>query len=499
MITHQARPVPRIPKGFKDTFAPDVIARLAMVEAIRQVYERYGFEPLETSAVEYVDVLGKFLPEGDTPEGGIFAFRDDDKQWIALRYDLTAPLSRVVAQYGSDLPVPFRRYQIGPVWRVEKPGPGRFREFMQFDIDTVGTASMAADAEVCAVLAESMEAIGISRGNYVIRVNNRKVLNGVLEATGLPCTDPEVAESRRLTILRAIDKLDRIGIDGVRELLCEGRTDASGDFTAGAGLNEFQAELVLQFVQSGGDDRALVCAKLAALVGNSAVGQEGVHELRQIHELLEVMGFDADRVIFDPSVVRGLAYYTGPVFEAALTFEVKDEDGQQRPFGSVAGGGRYDDLVQRFTGSIVPATGASIGVDRLLAALKVLGRLEVSRRQGPVVVTIMEPQRLTEYQRMVSDLRQAGIAAELYLGAGGFRAQLKYADKRQAPVVVIAGEDEFARNQVSLKDLRLGSKLSKVIAGRNEWLQRQPAQETISREALVTKTQEMLKRGIPAD
>jgi histidyl-tRNA synthetase len=499
MITDKARPTPRIPKGFKDTFAAGIVARLSMVEAIRQVYERYGFEPLETSAVEYVDVLGKFLPESETPEGGIFAFRDDDNQWIALRYDLTAPLSRVVAQYGSDLPVPFRRYQIGPVWRVEKPGPGRFREFIQFDIDTVGTASMAADAEVCAVLAESMEAIGISRGNYVIRVNNRKVLNGVLEATGLPCTDPEAIESQRLTILRTIDKLDRIGIDGVRELLCDGRTDTSGDFTTGAGLDALQAELVLQLVNAGGADRALVCARLAELVGNSAVGQDGVRELRQIHELLEVMGFGPDRIIFDPSVVRGLAYYTGPVFEAALTFEVRDEDGQRRPFGSVAGGGRYDDLVQRFTGTFVPATGASIGVDRLLAALQVLGQLEISRRQGPVVVTVMEPQRLTEYQRMVSELRKASIAAELYLGEGSFRAQLRYADKRQAPIVVIAGEDEFASNQVSLKDLRLGSKLSKAISARDEWLKRQPAQELVSRDELVTKTQEMLKRGIPDD
>jgi histidyl-tRNA synthetase len=467
-----------------------------MVESIREVYERYGFEPLETSAVEYVDVLGKYLPESDTPEGGIFAFRYDmDKQWVALRYDLTAPLSRVVAQYGDDLPTPFRRYQIGPVWRMEKPEPGRFREFLQFDIDTVGTASMAADAEVCAVLAESLEAIGISRSNYVIRVNNRKVLNGVLEAVGLSFTSAEAAESQRLSILRAIDKLDRVGLDGVRELLGQGRRDASGDFTPGAGLNERQAELVLRFVQAGGNDRALVCAKLAELVGESAVGREGVHELLQIHELLEVMGLGADRVVFDPSVVRGLAYYTGPVFEAALTFEITEE-GQKQPFGSVAGGGRYDDLVERFTGRIVPATGVSIGVDRLLTALKTLGQLAASGRQGPVVVTVMDQQRFTEYQRMVTDLRAAGVAAEIYLGDGNFRTQLKYADRRNAPVVVIAGEDEFARHQVSLKDLRLGTQLSKEISARDEWLKRQPAQISVPREDLVTRTREMLAREI---
>jgi histidyl-tRNA synthetase len=503
MTTSKNRPRPRTPGGFRDTFATDIIARRSMVEAIREVYERYGFEPLETSAVEYVDVLGKYLPESDTPQEGIFAFRysaslkprEKDMEWVALRYDLTAPLSRVVAQYGDKLPTPFRRYQIGPVWRWEKLEPGRFREFLQFDIDTVGTASMAADAEVCAVLAESLESLGISKGNYIIRVNNRKVLNGVIEALDLSCTSPEAAESQRDSIFRAIDKFDRVGFDGIRELLRQGRMDDSGDFTPGAELDERQAELVLQFMQAGGNDRAFVCAKLADLVGDSAVGREGVHELRQIHELLDVMGFGADRVVFDPSIVRGLSYYTGPVFEATLPFEEITEEGK-KPFGSVAGGGRSDGLVERFTGRKVPATGVSIGVDRLLTALKTLGQLAVGGRQGPVVVTVMDPQRFTEYQRMVTDLRAAGVAAEIYLGDGNFRAQLKYANRRNAPVVVIAGEDEFARNQISLKDLRLGKEWSKKISARDEWLKRQPAQIAVPREALVASTREMLAREI---
>jgi histidyl-tRNA synthetase len=492
--SEQNRPIPRIPKGFKDTFADDVVARRTMIETIRGVYERYGFEPLETSAVEYVEVLGKFLPESDTPEGGIFAF-DDDGEWNALRYDLTAPLARVVAQYGNQLPMPFRRYQVGPVWRREKPDPGRFREFIQFDIDTVGTASMAADAEVCAVVAESLEALGLQRGNYIIRVNNRKVLNGVLEAIGLSFVDPEVTKARHLAVFRAIDKLDRVGVDGVRELLGEGRRDPSGDFTAGAQLDTRQADLVLQFVQSGGHDRAVVCAQLAELVEKSRVGREGVQELQQIHELLEVMGFDSDRVAFDPSIVRGLEYYTGPVFEATLTFESADQEGRRRPFGSVAGGGRYDDLVQRFTGTLVPATGFSIGVDRLLTALKTRGGAETAAWQGPVVVTIMDPHRFPEYQRMVTDLRTAGVAAELYLGAGNMRRQLQYADKRKAPIAVIAGEDEFARNEVSLKDLRLGRELAQTIQNRQEWLERQPAQVAVAREDLVSKIREILARA----
>ena len=469
-----------------------------MIDTIREVYERYGFEPLETSAVEYVDVLGKFLPESDTPQEGIFSFKDDtDDEWKALRYDLTAPLARVVAQYGNELPEPFRRYQIGSVWRQEKPEPGRFREFTQFDIDTVGATSMAADAEVCAVVADSLEAIGVDRGDYIIRVNNRKVLNGVLETIGMLSADADAAEAQRLTILRAIDKLDRVGIAGVRELLGKGRKDPSGDFTRGAELDDHQADCILQFVQSGADDRALVCANLAKLVESSVEGQQGVQELQHMHELLEAMGFGADRVVFDPSIVRGLAYYTGPVFEAALTFETDDQDGQKRQFGSVAGGGRYDDLVQRFTGALVPATGFSIGVDRLLAALKALGRLDASSRQGPVVVTIMDRQHFTEYQRMVTDLRTAGIAAELYVGDRNFRQQLRYADRRNAPIAVIAGGDEFARNEVSLKDLRLGRERSKEISDRQEWLKRQTAQVTVAREDLISAAKEILSRTMP--
>jgi histidyl-tRNA synthetase len=468
----------RLPSGFQDVFAEDLLARQRMIASICDVYARFGFAPLETPAAEYVEVLGKYLPESDEPQGGIFALRDDDGQWIALRYDLTAPLSRVVAQYGQQLPSPYRRYQVSPVWRREKPGPGRFRQFYQCDFDTVGSASPAADAEVCAVLCAAMEAVGIGRGDYQVRVNNRKVLNGVLEAAGIS------GDAMQLAVLRAIDKLDRVGMDGVRELLGRGRKDPSGDFTEGAGLSAEQAEAVLEFVGVDGRDGADTCAKLRALVAASRVGGEGVDELERIVELLDAEGLGPDQVKIDPTVVRGLGYYTGPVFEAALTFDVTDEEGVPRRFGSVAGGGRYDDLVERFTGGKVPATGASIGVDRLLSALRVLGR-GADALQGPVVVTVLDASRLTEYQRMARELRDSGIPAELYLGDGGFRAQLKYADKRHAPVVVIAGEDEFARGEVSIKDLRLGAQLSREIKDRDEWRKGQPAQISASRETLV--------------
>ncbi len=485
-----ARPVPRVPKGFRDLTAADVVARRKMLNTISEVYERFGFEPLETPAVEFADALGKFLPESDTPAGGVFSLRDDDSRWIALRYDLTAPLSRFYALNANQLTSPYRRYQIAPVWRQEKPGPGRFREFYQCDFDTVGTESMVADAEICAVAATCYEALGIGRGNYMVRVNNRKVLNGVLDLIQLP-EDSETAHTR-LTVLRAIDKLDRLGVKGVRQLLGKGRLDESGDFTQGAGLGPEQIDTVLGYLEATAEDRGGVCQRLREMVGTSEVGLEGVRELEEIHELLEAMDLGEDQVIFDPSVVRGLAYYTGPVVEAVLTFEV-EEGGEKKEFGSVLGGGRYDDLVKRFTGNRIPATGGSIGVDRLLAALKALERLDAQASHQPVVITIFERDRMADYQRMASELRSAGIAAELYLGSKGFRQQLKYADRRNSPVAVLCGSNEFESGEVTLKDLVLGSKLSKKIKDREE-CKAQPAQISEPREELVAGVRQLLDR-----
>ena len=483
------RPVARLPRGLRDTFAGSVVARQRMIDTIRGVYERYGFAPLETPAFEYVDALGKYLPDGDIPAGGIFAFRDEDSSWVALRYDLTAPLSRIFSEHRNDLPIPFRRYQVGLVWRNERPGPGRFREFYQFDIDTVGSASMAADAEVCCVLAEALEALQISRGDYVIRVNDRKALNGVVEVAGLP-TD----EQTSLTVLRAIDKLDRLGLEGVRQLLGAGRTDESGDFTEGAHLTESQAQRIIDLLSVKEDSRAKVCDRFEEIVRGSAVGQEGVAELREIDRFLTAAGYAEDRVVFDPTVVRGLAYYTGPVFEAALTFEVADEAGEKRQFGSVAGGGRYDYLVERFIGEKVPATGASIGVDRLLSALEALGKVATQDSSAPVVVTVMDKDRTLDYQKLTFELRGAGIAAEMYLGDGNFRDQLRYADARGAVVAVIAGSREFEGGQVSLKDLRLGRELSKQFTERQAWLKEQPAQVTVPVENFLSEVRAILAR-----
>jgi len=484
----QPRPKAETPKGFRDYFGAEVTERQQMLEKIAEVYRLHGFDPLETAAVETVEALGKFLPDVDRPNEGVFAFEEDDT-WLALRYDLTAPLARVAAQYRNDLPFPYRRYAMGPVWRNEKPGPGRFRQFYQCDADTVGAPSVAADAEICGMLADTLEAVGIPRGDYIVRVNNRKVLNGVLEVAGLSGDDK--AHERGI-VLRAIDKLDRLGEGGVRALLGKGREDESGDFTKGAGLADAQADVIMGFMDARRADGPATVARLRELVSDSAIGQDGVAELETIASLLAAQGYGPDRIVIDPSVVRGLGYYTGPVYEAELTFEIFDEKGRPRQFGSVAGGGRYDDLVKRFTGQEVPATGVSIGVDRLLAALRAKGRLSGATR-GPVIVTVMDRDRMAEYQRMASDLRHAGIRAEVYLGnPKNFGNQLKYADKRQSPVAVIQGSDEAARGVVQIKDLVLGAKLAQD-ATLEEW-KSQPAQVEVPLSDLVAQVRAILDR-----
>ena len=490
------RPKARVPKGLRDIPAATVRVEAAMLARIGEVYELYGFEPLETSAFEYADALGKFLPDEDRPNAGVFSFQDDDDQWLSLRYDLTAPLARYVAENYDGLPKPFRRYQTGPVWRNEKPGPGRYRQFTQFDADTVGAPGVAADAEMCMMAADCLEALGIPRGAYVMRVNNRKVLDGVLETCGVVGEGPDF-EKQHLIVMRAIDKLDRLGAEGVRFLLGQGRKDESGDFTEGAGLDEAQIEGIISFTQSGGGTREDVCAAMESLVGDSAIGLEGVAELREIDALLTAVGYDADRIAFDPAVVRGLGYYTGPVYEAELTFEATGDDGEVTRFGSVGGGGRYDDLVERFKGIKVPATGFSVGVSRLYSALEALGVLDkvvTDTVAAPVIVLVMDKEEMPRYQKMVTELRQAGIRSELYLGGSGMRAQVKYADRRGAPVVVIEGEDERGKGEITLKDLILGSQKSQEIEDNAEWRESSHAQISVPRADLVSQVSAVLAR-----
>jgi len=484
----------RLPRGLADRGPAEIAATRHMVEAIRTVFERYGFEPVETPAIEYTDALGKFLPDQDRPNEGVFSFQDDDEQWLSLRYDLTAPLARYVAENYQNLALPYRSYRYGTVFRNEKPGPGRYRQFMQFDADTVGAPTMAADAEMCMLAADTMEALGIKRGDYVVKVNNRKVLDGIMESIGI---GGDGNAGKRLTVLRAIDKLDRLGADAVRMLLGKGRKDESGDFTKGAELSDTATDAVLGFLSTTANNLDETFARVESLVSGSNQGIDGVMELRGVAELIAASGYDDGRVRIDTSVVRGLEYYTGPVYEVELTFEVKDEKGRPVRFGSVGGGGRYDGLVSRFMGQPVPATGFSIGVSRLQAALAALGKLGEKPEAGPVVVTVFDRDRIADYQSMVASLRAANIRAELYLGnpKNNLGNQLKYADRRGSPCAVIQGGDEKARGEVQIKDLILGAEIAGLSKEREDYLKKQAEAQFAVKEAdLVAEVRKLLAR-----
>ncbi|WP_316859342.1 histidine--tRNA ligase [uncultured Cohaesibacter sp.] len=465
----------RLPRGFVDRTAEDIRSSDDMIAKIKAVYEHHGFDAIETPTFEYTDCLGKFLPDTDRPNAGVFSVQDDDEQWMSLRYDLTAPMARHVAENFNEIQLPYRTYRVGYVYRNEKPGPGRFRQFMQFDADTVGAPGVQADAEACMMMADTLEALGIERGNYVIRVNNRKVLDGVMEEIGFG--GDEHAEAR-LTVLRAVDKLDKFGPDGVRLLLGEGRKDESGDFTKGAGLSSENVEKVIAFTE-----------------GTLDMDNDGTRELDTMQAIFDACGYGEDRIKIDPSVVRGLEYYTGPVYEAELLFDVTNEKGEVVQFGSVGGGGRYDGLVKRFVGRDVPATGFSIGVSRLMTALKNLGKLGDEIVVAPVLVTVMDGdvESLGHYMKMVQDLRAAGVRSELYQGNWKkFGNQLKYADKRGCPLAIIQGSDEKEQGIIQIKDLEEGKRLSAEIEDNATWRESRPAQVEVPLAEMVETVKKML-------
>ncbi|HTO27405.1 MAG TPA: histidine--tRNA ligase, partial [Devosia sp.] len=467
---------------------------------IRRVYERYGFDPVETPLLEYTETLGKFLPDTDRPNAGVFSIQDDDEQWMSLRYDLTAPLARYFAENFETLPKPYRSYRQGYVFRNEKPGPGRFRQFMQFDADTVGAGGPEADAEMCMMMADVMDALGL-QGKYVVRVNNRKVLDGVLDAAAVTSAE------QKLAVLRALDKLDKFGIDGVTLLLGTGRKDESGDFTKGAGLSESQIQSILSLFVAEFDLDYNDETKAIEVTRHNGEGfkvsppssetgiayYEGLRELYHIKAMITAAGYGPDRIKIDTSVVRGLEYYTGPVFEIELTFKVQNEKGQDVVFGAVGGGGRYDGLVSRFRREPVPATGFSIGVSRLANALKLTGNLNATEPAGPVVVLVMDKEQMAGYQAMVAELRQAGIRAEMFLGnTKNFGKQVAYADKRNSPLVVIEGSQEREQGILQIKDLIAGKQAAAAITDNAEWKAARPGQFEIRREELVAAVQKLL-------
>ncbi|OFX01558.1 MAG: histidine--tRNA ligase [Alphaproteobacteria bacterium RIFCSPHIGHO2_12_FULL_63_12] len=493
------RPKARVPRGFRDRLGAEIIAEREMLARISAVYESYGFDPLETPAFEYTDALGKFLPDVDRPNQGVFSLQDDDEQWMSLRYDLTAPLARYVAENYDALAKPFRRYAVGPVWRNEKPGPGRYRQFTQCDADTVGTPAPHADAEMCMLFAEVIEAAGVPAGDFVIRVSNRKIIDGLFEKIGLA---GEGDAATRLNVMRSMDKFDRLGEAGVRALLGPGRKDESGDFTKGVGLADSNIESVVAFLTSavlkdkakgptltGANEETL--NKIASVLNETPSGRSGVDELMAINR--QILDKYKGAIAIDLSIIRGLEYYTGPVFEADLTFEALDEKGRPVRFGSVGGGGRYDGLVERFKGIEVPAVGISVGVSRLLAALE-LKRGAATAVAGPVVILALENDQMADYQAMAAELRAAGVRAEVYLGGSNFAKQLKYADKRGAPLAIIQGEDERAKGEVKVKDLVLGAELSKKIDDNAQWREAQPAQTSVKRANLVEEVKRALAR-----
>ena len=491
----------RLPRGFVDRSPADIRATDEMVAKIREVYERYGFDPVETPMFEYTDCLGKFLPDSDRPNEGVFSVQDDDEQWMSLRYDLTAPLARHVAENINEIQLPYRTYRAGWVFRNEKPGPGRFRQFMQFDADTVGAPGVQADAEMCMMMADTMEALGIPRGDYVIRVNNRKVLDAIMASAEVRTDDDGV---QRLAVLRSLDKFDKFGVEGVIQLLSKkGRIDESGDHTAGAGLDDWQINRIINTTGLGSEisgakssvSDGLTIGNLLRSLEQDGVSTDGAKELDVMQKLVRSSGYEQDRIFFDPSVVRGLEYYTGPVFEAELTFPVTNEKGQEVVFGSVGGGGRYDGLVKRFTGQDVPATGFSIGVSRLMTALKNLGKLGQDGEIAPVLVTVMDKdtEALGNYQKMVQQLRASGIRAEMYQGnPNKFGKQLQYADRREMPIAIIQGSDERASGKVQIKDMIEGRKQAAAIESNEEWRETRPGQFEIDEADLVAEVTRLL-------
>ena len=472
---HMSLVQPRLSRGLRDLLPEDTLARQHMIDVVRCVYELYGFVPLTTPAVEYLDVLSG--SGGQEIQQSIFTVQNPEKEQLGLRFDHTVPLARIIAQY-KELPKPLRRYTVGPVWRADKPGPGRFREFLQFDIDSVGVASELADTEIICIICDSMEALGVS--NYQVRFSSRRVLNLLLAYASIT---PE----RAADVFRVIDKLEKIGRAKVRLELTTGYMDESGDKIAGLGLSLEQVDQIERFLAIQSPNRSGVIRQLHETFGSIPGANDEITVLEKMSHNLDVAGYHDNRVIIDLSIARGLAYYNGPVFETILL------DAPQ--FGSVFSGGRYDDLVMRFLGERVPATGASMGVDRLLAALRALEKVKVRKSTADVFVTTFDPQMKDDYIAMTWELRRAGIRTELYLGADKAGKQIKYADKLEIPVVLLYGGDEKTKGVVTIKDMSVGRARTKQLTeNRDQWLQERPGQFEVPRENLVAAIRELLAK-----
>ncbi|MCB9383260.1 MAG: histidine--tRNA ligase [Bryobacterales bacterium] len=465
---------PRLSRGLRDILPQEMLARQQMIDVIRRVYESYGFSPLDTPAVEFLDVLSGSA--GQEAQQSIFRVTNPEEEDLGLRFDLTVPLSRVVSQYNQDIEFPFRRYQVSPVWRADKPAPGRFRQFTQFDIDSVGAPSEIADVEIMAAMCDTLEALQV--GRYIVRFSSRKILNLLLAYAG-------ISEEQGVDVFRVLDKLDKIGMAKVRLELTTGYKDESGDTIRGVGLESEQVDKIEAFLATKGETRAEVIAKVRELFAGVEGAEAELDVIQTISEHLEALGYSSDRVMLDLSIARGLAYYTGPVFEANLL--------DAPEFGSVFGGGRYDNLVTRFGGQPIPATGASIGVDRLLAALVHLGRVKTPHTTAQVLVTAMDGSLMREYLELAFELRRAGIRTEIHVGRPKkLGKQLQRADRLQIPYVLIMGGDEAARGVVTVKEMDIGREQAEQVGSHEEWKAARFGQQEVPRTELVATLRRLL-------
>jgi histidyl-tRNA synthetase len=464
---------PRTSRGLRDLLPGQMLARQSMIDTIRRVYELYGFVPLGTPAIEFLDVLSGSA--GQEAQQSIFRVTNPENEALGLRFDLTVPLARVIAQY-KELPRPFRRYQVSPVWRADKPDKGRFREFTQFDLDSVGTESEVADTEVIAGMCDTLSALNV--GRYLVRFSSRAILNLLLDFAG-------IGTEQGADVFRVLDKLDKAGIDKVSRELMDGYKDESGDTIRGVGLSADQVDRIKRFLDIKADSRREVVASVRGLFEKLDHANAQIDVVEKISNHLYALGYGDDRVSLDLSIARGLAYYTGPVFEAILL------DAPQ--FGSVFGGGRYDGLVMRFLGEAIPAVGASIGVDRLLAALDHLGRVDTRKATARVLVTNMDRAMTDDYLQMTWELRRANIPTEFYIGtAKRLGKQLEYADQYDIPLAILCGSNEKTQGIVTVKNMAAGRAKASLLDDRSKWLAERPGQTTIPRERLVEGIRDLL-------
>ena len=470
------KPTSELPNGFADRQEEELLIRDLLISNIKKIMSKYGFQYLETPSFEYTDSIGKFLPDKDRPSEGVFSF-EDEKKWLSLRYDLTAPLARYAAKNFDSLPRPFKRFQLGTVWRNEKPGPGRFREFLQFDADYIGTSNLFSDAELCFLISEILNSCGLEKSEFIIKISNRKLSKGLLEKLNI--TD----EQKQSITLRAIDKLDRVGVEGVQYLLGKGRKDKSGDFTKGAELEESQIKEIIKFLNIKNLSNKNF-EKIREIAADNKSMNNGIKELELMEKYFLLFNFT--NYIFDPTVVRGLEYYTGPIFEANLTFGVKNNKGQEIEFGSVGGGGRYDDLVKRFNNQDCPSTGISVGLDRLIYAILQKNKIKAEKK-NPVLICVFDEKYMDFYIKILNVLRSKNISAEIYSGSSNIKSQFKYADRRGCDFVILCGDDEVSKNVVTIKNLNVGKQMSENIKDRSEWKQSLEAQKTVAFDQLLNE------------